>query len=72
MVQRPSQRFTETPPDLAFEFQVRATLGEPIEQGTWEERRRRIIPILGGTALGPRRRPGLVTPTMVPSSCCRV
>ncbi len=54
MAQRPSQRFTETPPDLAFEFQVRATLGEPIEQGTWEERRRRIIPILGGTALGPR------------------
>lgn len=54
MPESQSQQFTEAQPGLEFEFRIRATLGEPLEQGTWEERRRRIIPILGGTAEGPR------------------
>ena len=48
-------------PGLEFEFRIRAALGAPIEQGTWEERRRRIIPILGGTVEGARFK-GLVLP----------
>lgn len=48
-------------PGLEFEFRVRASLGAPIEQGTWEERRRRIIPILGGTVEGARFH-GIVLP----------
>lgn len=48
-------------PALEFEFQVRAALGAPIEQGVWEDRRRRIIPILGGAVEGARFS-GLVLP----------
>lgn len=47
-------RSAELRPGLEFEFRIQATLGEPIEQGTWEERRRRIVPILGGTVKGAR------------------
>jgi hypothetical protein len=44
------------PPGLALEFSIRATLGPPIEQGTWDGLRRRIVPILAGTVEGPRFR----------------
>ncbi len=54
MRQDSETRFGEVRPGLEFEFRIRATLGAPIEQGTWEERRRRIIPILAGTVEGPR------------------
>ena len=53
--------FADARPRLEFEFRIRATLGAPIEQGIWEERRRRIIPILGGTVAGARFN-GLVLP----------
>lgn len=53
--------FAEPHTGLEFEFRIRATLGAAFEQGTWEERRRRIIPILGGTVEGARFR-GLVLP----------
>ncbi len=53
--------YAEVRPGLEFEFRVRAQLGAPIEQGSWEERRRRIIPILGGTVDGARFK-GLVLP----------
>ena len=55
------QGFAEVRPALEFEFRVRASLGAPIEQGTWEDRRRRIIPILGGTVEGERFK-GIVLP----------
>ena len=43
-------------PGLTLEFSITATLGAPIEQGTWDGLRRRIIPILDGTVAGPRFR----------------
>ncbi len=55
------QGFAEVRPGLEFEFRVRASLGAPVEQGTWEDRRRRIIPILGGTVEGARFK-GIVLP----------
>ncbi len=55
------QGFAEVRPGLEFEFRVRAKLGAPVEQGTWEDRRRRIIPILGGTVEGARFK-GIVLP----------
>ena len=42
------------PPGLEFAFRVTAALEPPIEQGTWEGLRRRIVPINGGTVEGPR------------------
>jgi hypothetical protein len=41
-------------PELEFVFRLTITLGLPLDQGTYEGQRRRIIPILGGTAEGPR------------------
>jgi hypothetical protein len=41
-------------PGLEFEFRLTIQVGKPVEQGVWEERRRRIIPILGGTVEGAR------------------
>jgi len=61
MEQDKQARFAELHPGLEFEFRIQATLGPPIEQGVWEERRRRIIPILGGTVEGARFK-GLVLP----------
>lgn len=56
-----SKGYADVRPGLEFEFRVRAQLGPAIEQGTWEERRRRIIPILGGTVEGARFK-GVVLP----------
>lgn len=42
------------PPELEFAFKVVAALEPPIEQGTWDGLRRRIVPINGGTVEGPR------------------
>jgi hypothetical protein len=53
--------YAELRPGLQFEFRIQAQLGASIEQGTWEERRRRIIPILGGTVEGERFK-GVVLP----------
>lgn len=54
MEQDARARLARARPSLEFEFSIRAILGAPIEQGTWEERRRRIIPILEGTVEGAR------------------
>lgn len=42
------------PPGLEFAFAITAALEPPIEQGTWDGLRRRIVPINGGTVEGPR------------------
>ena len=41
-------------PGLEFVFRVRATLGAPIEQGSWDNQRHRTITITGGVVEGPR------------------
>jgi hypothetical protein len=40
-------------PTLEFAFRMRVTVGAPVDQGTWDGLRRRIIPILGGAVEGP-------------------
>ncbi|OJU11563.1 MAG: hypothetical protein BGN86_06025 [Caulobacterales bacterium 68-7] len=52
---------SDAPPGLEFEFRLTIQVGKPIDQGVWEERRRRIIPILGGAVEGPRFK-GVVLP----------
>src|SRR4029077_10986475 len=42
------------PPALEFEFRMRVQIGAPLDQGTWDGQRRRVIPIVGGTFEGPR------------------
>ena len=69
-------------PELEFALRLTAALEPPIEQGTWDGQRRRIVPVNGGAVEGPRFKgvivPGgadwqtLITPTMAPSSCLRV
>lgn len=46
---------TDTPPapGLAFAFELRAQVGEPLDLGVMPEGRRRIVEILGGTFEGP-------------------
>jgi hypothetical protein len=39
-------------PRLHLTLEVRAQVGEPIEIGTIDHRRRRIVPIIGGTFQG--------------------
>ncbi len=41
-------------PRCEFIFRIDIGLGAPIEQGTYDNQRHRIIPILGGTVEGPR------------------
>ncbi len=41
------------PPTLAFAFELRARVGEPVEIGQVPHGRRRIVEILGGTVKGP-------------------
>ncbi len=41
-------------PSLSFAFRIEVSVGTPIEGGTLPAGRRRIIPILGGKAEGPR------------------
>jgi hypothetical protein len=41
-------------PGLQFEFRITADLEAPIEQGSWEGLRRRIVPVNGGAVEGPR------------------
>src|SRR4026209_777243 len=43
-------------PKLTFAFEVRATVGTPLELGTGAQGRRRIVPITGGTFEGPTLR----------------
>jgi hypothetical protein len=42
------------PPALEFEFRMRVQIGAPLDQGTWDGQRRRVMPIVGGTFEGPR------------------
>ena len=42
------------PPGLELALRIVAALEPPIEQGTWDGQRRRIVPINGGTVEGPR------------------
>jgi hypothetical protein len=46
----------ESPPRLTFAFEVRATVGAPMEVGAVAQGRRRIVPITGGTFEGPNLR----------------
>ncbi|WP_033926331.1 DUF3237 domain-containing protein [Sphingomonas sp. 35-24ZXX] len=41
-------------PDLEYVFSVRATLDPPQEQGEIDGKRKRFIPVTGGTVYGPR------------------
>ncbi len=41
-------------PDLDFVFCISTALSEPLEQGTYDSQRKRIIPIVGGRVEGPR------------------
>lgn len=41
------------PPKLTFAFEARITLAPPIEQGIVDGKRKRFIPITGGTIKGP-------------------
>ena len=41
------------PPGLEFALRITAALEPPIEQGTWDGQRRRIVPVNGGTVEGP-------------------
>jgi hypothetical protein len=41
-------------PGLTFVFSARVTLDPPIEQGTYDNQRKRIVPITGGVVDGPR------------------
>ena len=43
-------------PKLTFAFEVRATVGSPMEVGQVAQGRRRIVPITGGTFEGPNLR----------------
>ena len=43
-------------PTLTFAFEVRATVGAPMEVGAVAQGRRRIVPITGGTFEGPNLR----------------
>jgi hypothetical protein len=51
----PSAQGSRTPPapGLAFAFELRATVGAPVEIGQVPHGRRRIVSILGGTFEGP-------------------
>ena len=49
------------PPKLSFAFELRATVGPPLEVGDVVQGRRRIVPITGGTFEGPGLR-GTVMP----------
>ncbi len=49
------------PPKLTFAFEARITLAPPIEQGTVDGKRKRFIPITGGTIKGPKLN-GVVLP----------
>ena len=49
-----ADKFPMPAPGLEFVFRMTVLLGPPVEQGVWDERRHRIIPILGGTVDGPR------------------
>jgi hypothetical protein len=51
------------PPGLTFVFELRATVGDPVEIGQIPYGRRRIVPILGGTVRGP-----MLNATVVPGS----
>jgi hypothetical protein len=44
----------EVKPGLEFVFRAAVTLGAPLEQGTYDGQRKRIVPIAGGTVDGPR------------------
>ena len=49
----PARTQTPDPPRLTFAFEVRATVGPPIEVGNVPHGRRRIVAITGGTFEGP-------------------
>lgn len=48
-------------PELEFALRITAALETPIEQGTWDGQRRRIVPVNGGTVEGPRFK-GVIVP----------
>jgi hypothetical protein len=41
-------------PSLEFVFRATVTLGAPLEQGTYDNQRKRIVPITGGVVEGPK------------------
>jgi hypothetical protein len=56
-----AERVAPSPPKLTFAFEARITLAPPIEQGTVDGKRKRFIPITGGTIKGPKLN-GVVLP----------
>ncbi|MGZ3274692.1 MAG: DUF3237 domain-containing protein [Caulobacteraceae bacterium] len=58
---RPYGRDDVSDPSLEFVFRIVTTLGAPLDQGTYDGQRHRIIPILGGAVEGPGFK-GLVLP----------
>lgn len=50
-----------TPPTLEFVFEAVILLAPPVELGTFDGERRRLVPITGGTVSGPRLN-GIVLP----------
>jgi hypothetical protein len=40
-------------PGLEFVFRIRLTTGAPLDAGTYDGRRHRLVPVLGGTVEGP-------------------
>lgn len=57
----PARPAGDVKPGLEYVFRITATLGAPLEQGTYDGARKRIIPIAGGTVSGPRFQ-GIVLP----------
>lgn len=55
MTDAPAQAYDQSVADPALEFVFRITirLGQPLDQGTYNGQRRRIIPILDGDVAGP-------------------
>ena len=51
----------EVSPGLEFVFRASATLDTPLELGTYDNQRRRIVPITGGKVDGPRFK-GVILP----------
>jgi hypothetical protein len=63
LAQKTGATAAQPAPPLTFAFELRATVGDPVEIGPVPHGRRRIVPILGGTVRGP-----MLNATVVPGS----
>jgi hypothetical protein len=51
--QTSERKILSAKPDLDFVFRVSVALSDPLEQGTYDNQRKRIVPINGGVVEGP-------------------